>query len=203
MDVGSLSCRTNFESVSATLLTAFAFSTLPSTHHQRHPSRAAFSIAGGWYDIATFRINTLTNDLGAACIPVVHYLRETDVITVPLRLPTCWLQPISAFGCSFVNGTSRRQFTLHSPYHSILAPVRLSTGSYDFPHGSSYTGFIVPGASHHLLVEWPGRILEAELQVVLHLKKVTYNIYLCNFVSQITPASAATISGGFFASQKK
>ena len=119
----------------------------------------------------------------------MHYLRETDVITVPPRLPTCWLQPISAFGCSFVNGTSRRQFTLHSPYHSILVPVRLSTGSYDSPHGSSYTSFIVPDASHHVLVAWPGRILEAELQVVLHLKKVNYNIYLCNFVSQITRRS--------------
>ena len=152
-------------------ITAFAFSILSSTHHLRHPLRAAFSIAGGRYDIATFHINTLTNDVGAACIPVVHYLRETDVITVSPRLPTCWLQPISAFGCSFVNGTSRRQFTLHSPYHSILAPVRLSTGSYESPHGSSYTSFIVPDASHHLLVAWPGRILEAELQAVLHLKK--------------------------------
>jgi len=152
-------------------ITAFAFSILSSTHRLRHPLRAAFSIAGGRYNIATFYINILTNDLGAACIPVVLYLRETDVITVSPRLPTCWLQPISAFGCSFVNGTSRRQFTLHSPFHSILAPVRLSTGSYESPHGSSYTSFIVPDASHHVLVAWPGRILEAELQVALHLKK--------------------------------
>ena len=96
-------------------------------------TRAAFSIAGGRYDIATFHINTLTNDLDAVCIPVVHYLRETDVITVSPRLLTCWLQPISAFGCSFVNETSRRQFTLHSPYHSILAPDHLSTGRVRFP----------------------------------------------------------------------
>ncbi len=63
---------------------AFAFSILSSTYRLRHPLRAAFSIAGGRYDIATFHINILTNDLGAACIPVVLYLRETDVITVPL-----------------------------------------------------------------------------------------------------------------------
>jgi len=162
-------------------ITAFAFSILSSTHRHQHPLRAAFSIAGGRYDIATFHINALTNDLDAACIPVVHYLRETNVITISLRLLTFWSQPDSAFGCLAANGTSRRQFTLHSPYHSILAPVRLSTGSYDSPHGSSYTSFIVPDASHHVLVAWPGRILEAELQVVPHLnvrKSVIQHIFM-------------------------
>jgi len=159
-------------------ITAFAFSTLSSTHRHRHPLRAAFSIAGGRYNIATFHINTLTNDLDAACIPVVQYLRKTDVITVLLRPLTCWLQPISTFGCSFANGTSIRQFTLHSPYHSILAPVRLGTGSYDSPRGSSYTSFIVPDASYHFLVAWPGRILEAELQVALQLKSVLQHMLM-------------------------
>jgi len=153
----------------------FVFSTLSSTHSHRHPLRVAFSCPGGRYDIATFHISTLSNGLGATCIPAVQYLRETDVRTIPLRPLTFWLQPDSAFGCLALYGTSRRQFTLHSPYYSILAPDRLGTGSC----GSSCTGFIVPDASYHVLVAWSGRILEAKLQVVLNLQKsVIQHIYM-------------------------
>jgi len=69
-------------------------------HSYRHLLRVAFFFREELYDIATFYINTLTNDLSAACTPVMQCLRMTDVITVTPKSLTFWSQPVSIFGCS-------------------------------------------------------------------------------------------------------
>ncbi len=156
-----------------------------------------------------FCINTLTSDLGAFCIPTRQYLRVTHVIQVTPGVLTFWLQPISVFGCTASHGTSTKVH-LHSPYHSILAPDRM-TLAVPIP-------LTVPLNRVHCsqrFIPHPcrmvGRILEAELQVAHQIINVlttrqmlfltlnnnrillTNNIYLCNIMSQITPATTGWV----------
>ncbi len=139
--MGTLSCRAKFEPVYFSLQKAIRFLTARDGGNadiagaiylsaifflacHRHPLRAAFFFLEGRYNIATFCINILANDLDATCIPAMLYLRTTDVITIVLRSLTFWLQPVSIFGCFVNNGTST-VVHISSSYLSILAPDRV------------------------------------------------------------------------------
>ena len=139
-------------------------------HSHRHPLRAAFSIARGLYDIATFCISTLPSDLGIICIPGLRCLRTTHVIRVAPGALTFWSQPNSVFGCSRSNETST-MIHLHLPYHSILVPDRV-TLTVPIPLTVPLNRVHCPQRFIPRPCRMVGRILEAELQVAASLQEL-------------------------------
>jgi len=130
------------------------------------------------------------------------YVRPTLLESYWECLPF-WLQPINVFGWSASNETSTKVH-ICSSYHSILAPDCMT-----FAVPIPLTVPLIRVHCSHRFIPSPfrmvGRILEVELQVAplklimfnewckwtftLRIKSA-YNIYLCNFMSQLTPAAA-------------
>jgi len=88
MDVCSLSRRANLEPVSVSLQDDLRFFHLLIPARSSAPLAGSLLLHGGPYDIATFHISILTNDLGIACIPRLQCLRATHVIQIAPGAPT-------------------------------------------------------------------------------------------------------------------
>ncbi len=115
------------------------------------------------YGLTSFRVDNMSG-LGATYTPIASWLRDPMGNGVHLAICLLVQALTSVFGLS---GFTMLQTVVYicSPYHSNLAPIRMTLTEISLPHDSLTVslGYIVPMASHNSITRNAciGRLLMA------------------------------------------